>query len=136
MFATHGTLKMVSDLLKDRGVTHFAAHELVGNGEPVFRLLTVWGAKGGEAPLAALIVESKMDRKMLAGDPRLEYVAHTRAQEEYCRVGFESAGAAAPQPRMPAPASVTARAPANSGEPSPQAMAMLMQKFGKSGRSR
>lgn len=136
MFATHATLKMVSDLLKDRGVTHFAAHELVGNGEPVFRLLTVWGAKGGEAPLAALIVESKMDRKMLAGDPRLEYVAHTRAQEEYCRVGFESSGAPAPQPRMPAPASVTPSAPANSGEPSPQAMALLMQKFGKSRRSR
>ena len=136
MFATHGTLKMVSDLLKDRGVSHFAAHELVGNGDPVIRLLTVWGAKGGEAPLAALIVESKMDRKMLAGDPRLEYVAHTRAQEEYCCVGFESFGAAAPQPRKPAPATVKPSAPANSGKPSPQAMELVMQKFSKSGRSR
>lgn len=135
MFATHGTLKMVSNLLKDRGVTHFAAHELVGNGDPVMRLLTVWGAKGGEAPLAALIIESKMDRKMLADDPRLEYVAHTRAQEEYCRVDFESFGAVAPQPRMPAPARVTPSVLANSGEPSPEALAMLMQKFGRSGRS-
>ncbi len=134
MFATNTTLKMVSALMKDRGVSHFAAHELVGKGDPVVRLLTVWGAKGGEAPLAALIVESKMDRKMLAEDPRLEYVAHTRAQVEYCRVGLAGAAAAAPQPWMPAPTVVVPGAPTNSGGPSPQKLEQLRQKFGKSGR--
>jgi superfamily I DNA/RNA helicase len=134
MFATNATLQMVSALLKARGVSHFAAHERVGNGDPVVRLLTVWGAKGGEAPLAALIVESKMDRKMLDGDPRLEYVAHTRAQEEYCLVGLEWSAAAASQPRMSAPALVAPEAPTNSGGLSPQALELLKQKFGRSGR--
>lgn len=136
MFATNATLQKVSALLKDRGISHFAAHELVGDGDPVVRLLTVWGAKGGEAPLAALIVESKMDRKMLAGDPRLEYVAHTRAQEEYCCVGFESSAAAEPFPSMPAPARVVTSTPVNSGGVSAQALALLRQKFGKSIQSR
>lgn len=134
MFATNATLQKVSALLRDRGVSHFAAHELVGDGAPVVRLLTVWGAKGGEAPLAALIVDTKMDRKMLGEDPRLEYVAHTRAQDEYCRVGFESSAAAAPPPRMTALPPITLRAPTNSGGLSPQALERLRQKFGKSGQ--
>lgn len=134
MFATNATLQQVSALLKDRGVSHFAAHELVGDGVPVVRLLTVWGAKGGEAPLAALIVNTKMDRKMLGEDPRLEYVAHTRAQDEYCRVGFESSAAAAPPPRTTALPPITLRAPTNSGGLSPQSLERLRQKFGKSGQ--
>jgi len=93
--------------------------------------LTVWGAKGGEAPLAALIVDSRMDCKMLGEDPRLEYVAHIRAQEEYCCVGFESSAAAAPQQRMPATARVAPGVPTSSGGLSPQALERLKQKFGK-----
>ncbi len=136
MFATNSTLQNVSRLLKDRGVSHFAAHELVGHGLPVVRLLTVWGAKGGEAPLAVLIAESEMDRKMLRDDPRLEYVAHTRAQEEYCCVGLELPNAAIPQPRMSAPPPVTPSAAGNSLEPSPQSLELQKQKFDKSFRFR
>jgi superfamily I DNA/RNA helicase len=137
MFATNGTLQKVSSILMQRGVSHFAAHQLVGNGHPVVRLLTVWGAKGGEAPLAALIVDAKMDHKMLGEDPRLEYVAHTRAQEEYCRVGFGWVAATTPQRMVSsAPTRSTPNAPAISSGLSPQSVDMLRQKFGKSGRSR
>jgi superfamily I DNA/RNA helicase len=134
MFATHATLQKFSSRLKERGVSHYAAHERIGDGDPVVRLLTVWGAKGGEAPLAVLIVESDMDRKMLREDPRLEYVAHTRAQQEYCHVGPESHIGAAPEPRVPAQERAVARPTANSGALSPHALEMLRHKFGKSGR--
>lgn len=134
MFATHTTLQKFSSRLKERGVSHYAAHERVGDGDPVVRLLTVWGAKGGEAPLAVLIIESDMDRKMLREDPRLEYVAQTRAQQEYCRVGPESLSEAAPEPRMSAQLGIVGRPPANSGGLSPHALEMLRQKFGKSDR--
>ena len=93
-----------SDLLKSRGISYYAANVLEGSGKPEVRLLTIWGAKGGEADVAALIVESDMDRRMLAEDARLEYVAHTRAKEAYYFVG--ECGAVLPARRVTSGASV------------------------------
>lgn len=87
MFATNGSLQKVSKLLTNEGLAHFAANRLIGEGQPNVRLLTVWGAKGGQAQVTALISESKRDKKMLAEDARLEYVAHTRAMESFYYVG-------------------------------------------------
>jgi hypothetical protein len=83
MFVTNGTLQKVSEQLTRRTISHYAANKLVGKGSPHLRLQTIWGAKGGEAHVTALIVETAMDRKMLKEDPRLEYVAHTRALDQY-----------------------------------------------------
>jgi superfamily I DNA/RNA helicase len=83
MFVTNATLRKVSEQLTRRAISHYAANKLAGKGSPHLRLLTIWGAKGGEAHVTALIVETAMDRKMLKEDPRLEYVAHTRALDQY-----------------------------------------------------
>lgn len=78
-------------MLQREGVSHYLLNELVGVGETNIELLTIWGAKGGEAELAALLQASDMDKKMLRDDPRLEYVAVTRAKEAFCYVGFPEA---------------------------------------------
>lgn len=79
MFVTNGSLQRFSGRLEANGVSHYAANELVGMGTPNIRLLTIWGAKGGQAHTTALITESGIDEAMLHEDPRLEYVAHSRA---------------------------------------------------------
>ncbi len=96
MFATHATLKKFSDLLRHNSIDHFASNELVGGDVSNLRLQTIWGAKGGEADFAALVQSSDMDRKMLAEDPRLEYVAVTRAKEAFYYVAFSK-----PAPVLP-----------------------------------
>jgi hypothetical protein len=88
MFPTNGTLKKFSDSLRYKSIDHYAANELVGGAASGIRLQTIWGAKGGEADFAALVQSSDMDKKMLHEDPRLEYVAVTRAKEVFYYVGF------------------------------------------------
>lgn len=88
MFPTNGSLKKLSDLLRHSLIDHYAANELIGVQPSNLRLQTIWGAKGGEADYAALVQSSDMDRKMLKEDPRLEYVAVTRAKEIFYYVGF------------------------------------------------
>ena len=88
IFLTNASLKKFSILLKDRDIDHYAANELVGIAKSNLRLQTVWGAKGGEADFAALVRISDMDEKMLNEDPRLEYVAVTRAKEIFYYVGI------------------------------------------------
>jgi ATP-dependent exoDNAse (exonuclease V) beta subunit len=88
MFPTNGSLQAFSQSLLGRGIGHFAANELMGGTPTNLRLLTIWAAKGGESEFAALVKSSNMDEKMLAEDPRLEYVAVTRAKEKFYYVGF------------------------------------------------
>ena len=83
MFVTNGSLQIFSGRLEKNGISHYAANELVGSGTPNIRLLTIWGAKGGQAHTTALVLESDMDEAMLHEDPRLEYVAHSRAMHSF-----------------------------------------------------
>lgn len=88
MFATNGSLRSFSGSLAAKGICHYAANELVGEGSPDIRLLTVWGAKGGQAHTTALITLTDMDVSMINEDPRLEYVAHSRAMHSFYYVGL------------------------------------------------
>lgn len=88
MFVTNSSLRGFSGTLAAKGVAHFAANELVGTDTPIIRLLTIWGAKGGEAHTTALLTLSDMDKNMLLEDPRLEYVAHSRAKHSFYYVGL------------------------------------------------
>jgi thymidine kinase len=90
MFTTNSSLQKFSDFLIAKNISHYAANELIGNGIPEIRLLSIWGAKGGEAKTTALITMSDMDLRMLKEDPRLEYVAHSRAMESFYYVGLYS----------------------------------------------
>jgi hypothetical protein len=83
MFVTNGSLQIFSSRLEKNGISHYAANELIGSGTPNIRLLTIWGAKGGQAHTTALVLESDMDEVMLHEDPRLEYVAHSRAMHSF-----------------------------------------------------
>lgn len=85
---TNATLKKFSDMLRHKSISHYVSNELVGEGSPKIKLQTIWGAKGGESDIAVLIQGSDTDIKMLEEDPRLEYVAVTRAMEIFYYVGF------------------------------------------------
>jgi len=87
MFVTNSSLKSFSANLESYDISHYAANELVGSGTPTIRLLTIWGAKGGQAETTALITTTDMDFRMLQEDPRLEYVAHSRAMNSFYYVG-------------------------------------------------
>lgn len=87
MFVTNTSLRKFSSRLEKVGVAHFSANQLIGNGSPKIKLLTIWGAKGGQSHMTALITDSDMDVRMLNEDPRLEYVAHSRAQHSFYYVG-------------------------------------------------
>ena len=89
MFVTNGSLQIFSGRLEKHGISHYAANELIGSGTPNIRLLTIWGAKGGQAHTTALVLESDMDEAMLHEDPRLEYVAHSRAMHSFYYVRSE-----------------------------------------------
>lgn len=86
-FVTNSTLQNFSSLLTHQNIDHYAANQLIGEGAPKIRLLTIWGAKGGEADMVALITRSEMDTRMLREEPRLEYVAHSRAKQSFYYVG-------------------------------------------------
>jgi superfamily I DNA/RNA helicase len=87
MFVTNSSLRNFSRKLAEKRISHYAANELIGTGSPDVQLLTIWGAKGGEAHTTALITDSEMDERMLSEDPRLEYVAHSRAKHSFFYVG-------------------------------------------------
>lgn len=87
MFVTNGSLKKFSSKLEGEGISHFSANQIVGNKSSKIKLLTIWGAKGGQSHMTALITDSDMDVRMLNEDPRLEYVAHSRAQYSFYYVG-------------------------------------------------
>ncbi|AGG33863.1 UvrD/REP helicase [beta proteobacterium CB] len=88
MAATHNTLIALSNVLKERKIAHFLSNQLIASIEsnteyPTIRLKTIWGAKGGEAKNAVLLRGPYADENMLNDDPRLEYVAITRAKENF-----------------------------------------------------
>jgi hypothetical protein len=87
MFVTNSSLKSFSAILESYEISHYAANELSGSGTPTIRLLTIWGAKGGQAETTALITTTDMDFRMVQEDPRLEYVAHSRAINSFYYVG-------------------------------------------------
>ena len=84
MAATHGTLRMLSDFLAERNIPHLLSNRLVPEHKstelPSIKLATVWGAKGGEADITALLRGEYVDEKMFTEDPRLVYVARTRTK--------------------------------------------------------
>jgi superfamily I DNA/RNA helicase len=88
MAPTNATLKKFSDMLRHKLIGHYVSNELVGEESPKIKLQTIWGAKGGESDIAVLLQVSDTDIKMLEEDPRLEYVAVTRAMEKFYYVGF------------------------------------------------
>jgi len=75
-------------MLRHKLIGHYVSNELVGVESPKIKLQTIWGAKGGESDIAVLLQVSDTDIKMLEEDPRLEYVAVTRAMEKFYYVGF------------------------------------------------
>jgi superfamily I DNA/RNA helicase len=88
MAATHNTLMTLSNILKERKIAHFLSNQLIASAEnnteyPTIRLMTIWGAKGGEAKNAVLLKGPYADENMLRDDPRLVYVAITRAKENF-----------------------------------------------------
>ena len=84
MAATHGTLLKLSDFLAERNIPHLLSNQLVPENKsetlPSIKLATVWGAKGGEADIVALLRGEYVDERMFEGDPRLVYVARTRTK--------------------------------------------------------
>jgi superfamily I DNA/RNA helicase len=92
MAATNGTLQQISKVLEAQSIPHFLSNRYIGHksGENSsdIKLMTIWGAKGGQAKVCVLVRGNYVDEKMLTEDPRLEYVAITRTQENFyvCRL--------------------------------------------------
>jgi superfamily I DNA/RNA helicase len=86
---THQTLVEFSRAFESGGIEHYLSNKLVGlpksdgTSDTTIRLMTVWGAKGGEAEKVVLIRGKYLDELMLAEDPRLHYVAATRAKKHF-----------------------------------------------------
>jgi superfamily I DNA/RNA helicase len=84
--ATHSTLNNLSNILKLQNIPHFLSNQLISpdiNTSPTIRLMTIWGAKGGESSNVALLRGNFVDEKMMEEDPRLRYVAITRAKNSF-----------------------------------------------------
>ena len=94
MAATHMTLEKVSAALNFRKIPHILSNRVVSNTDPdhlpSIKLNTVWGAKGGEAEITALLRGPYVDEKMYESDPRLLYVASTRTKSVHLDVGKSS----------------------------------------------
>ena len=90
MSATHNTLQGISDNLATSGINHLLSNRLISDADtdvlPSIKLSTIWGAKGGEADITALIRGPYVDEKMLDDDPRLQYVAKTRSKSVHFNV--------------------------------------------------
>jgi superfamily I DNA/RNA helicase len=84
--ATHNTLNNLSNVLKFQKIPHFLSNQLISSDtttSPTIRLMTIWGAKGGESSNVALLRGNFVDEKMMEEDPRLRYVAVTRAKNSF-----------------------------------------------------
>ena len=89
MSATNSVIAEFSNLLRLEKIPHFLSNQQVDVVEPDkvrIRLMTVWGAKGGESDNAALLTEGLSNKKMLESDLRLVYVAMTRAKKSFFMV--------------------------------------------------
>lgn len=89
MAATNSIVADFSDLLRIEKIPHYLSNQQVDIVDPDnvrIRLMTVWGAKGGESDNAALLTEGFSNKKMLESDLRLVYVAMTRAKKNFYMV--------------------------------------------------
>ena len=86
MSATNATIQKFSSLLISKKQSHILSNRIMPDnnyGEdilPSIRLATIWGAKGDEADCTVLLRDNFVDETMMARDPRLKYVAQTRAK--------------------------------------------------------
>ena len=82
MAPTKGTGRKLSDALKELEIPHYYRNKPVLGAtkeKSLIRVQTVHMSKGDEAKNSAIVVQSFGDVVMLAKDPRLSYVAATRA---------------------------------------------------------
>ena len=86
MSATNATIKKFSSLLISKKQSHILSNRIIPDNNygkdilPSIRLATIWGAKGDEADCTVLIRGNFVDEVMMDRDPRLKYVAQTRAK--------------------------------------------------------
>lgn len=87
---THNSLKKISLLLSENEISHFLSNKLVHSNTqeiptilPTVKLMTIWGAKGGESNNVVLLKGDYVDDNMIKDDLRLEYVAITRTKENF-----------------------------------------------------
>jgi len=92
---THSSLNKISLALSESEISHFLSNKLIDMTSyqnqvnlPSIRLMTIWGAKGGEADNVVLLKGDYIDDNMLRDDLRLEYVAMTRTKENFfiCKI--------------------------------------------------
>jgi superfamily I DNA/RNA helicase len=84
MAPTKNTCQLISKGLEEVGVPHYLRNRPVLNANKTasaVRVMSIHTSKGDEADNAALVVVSAADEFMLSEDPRLEYVALTRAKK-------------------------------------------------------
>jgi DNA helicase IV len=84
MAPTKGTCEKVSNGLRALGVPHFLRNRPILDGDKTasaVRVMSIHTSKGDEADNAALVVSSRADTQMLLNDPRMRYVAQTRAKK-------------------------------------------------------
>lgn len=90
MAARHLTISKLSKYLSENNIQHFLSNRLLPNANsqnrPSIKLATIWGAKGGEAEITALLRNEDADERMLTDDPRLTYVAKTRSKAVHLNV--------------------------------------------------
>lgn len=84
MAPTKSTCQDISTGLKELGVPHYLRNRPVLDADKkasAVRIMSIHTSKGDEADNAALVLRSSTDIKMVESDPRLRYVAHTRAKK-------------------------------------------------------
>ena len=83
MAATNKAIGEASNHLIKRGVPHTLSNKRipVDTNNPNIQLKTIWKAKGGEADCTVLLRDNTKNEEMYRNDPRLLYVAKTRAKE-------------------------------------------------------
>ena len=84
MAPTKGTCHDISIGLRELGVPHYLRNRPVLDADKehsAVRVMSIHTSKGDEAENAALVISSTADMAMIAADPRLEYVALTRAMK-------------------------------------------------------
>lgn len=84
MAPTKNTCQLISKGLEELGVPHYLRNRPVLSANKTasaVRVMSIHTSKGDEADNAALVVASVADESMLIDDPRLEYVALTRAKK-------------------------------------------------------
>ena len=84
MAPTKSTCQDISIGLRELGVPHYLRNRPVldpDKSNSSVRVMSIHTSKGDEADNAALVISSTADMSMIAADPRLEYVALTRAMK-------------------------------------------------------